>query len=111
MKPYKDFSTGADKSQADGNIAIPINPNVVANRHQVSIDPITATSGTVKIKVLAIGAVGYEFLTDADLTDVEVDLANGTRTITFEGSISAYYILPTSVVGTYSALVSGEYRS
>lgn len=109
MKDYQDITTCVGKVQGDGNITIDIPAFVEDNNfHQITVEPVLATVGTVALKVKAAFALEYEDLTDVALVPVVIDLALGTRTVNFPGKIQAIQVIPIGVDSTYNATYYSE---
>lgn len=73
-----------------------------AASHQVTVKPATSATGTVKIAIVAIGlplAIDtIELLKDGLGADIEIDLADGVQSVTFEAAVSLIGVVATATL-------------
>lgn len=104
---YEKKITG--KTQADGNETIDndLAPGMTnATRHQVSVNPDTATEGSVAVMMKPYGADDFSELLDDAGDPVVLSIADPEPYL-FDGNIDAIRFDPTDVDGTYGVAASG----
>lgn len=92
-------------SQSDSPITITIPTD--ASAHQITFDPVTATSGTAVVSFVPVGVSGSESLKDQYGAAITFNAATGQVSYEFGGRISAIVVTSTAMNGTFRISMSG----
>lgn len=93
-------------------IEVPDDKNFRADRigetnHQLTVEPVLATTGTVAISIQVWGATEFRPLLDpVSQTQVVMSLAD-TDTVSFTGHVTAFKFTPAGVDDTFNIACSG----
>lgn len=98
------------KQQGDGSQTIllnDINANArLSTRHQIAVQPGTATAGTLAVYVKPYGRTAFEALTRNGVA-VVISIAAIETITNIPGRIEAWQLQPSGLNGTYGASVTG----